>query len=247
MKLTKSYLRKIINEEIDATLEEARMSVKVATEAIANRFDGEALRGLPRAGQRSGTSDDYQYTIRNKVIFSHDTRGPEGETPDQKQERLKEDEELGILARDEAFDALMSEGEPVEEDSYVKRPMILWNGLMLKKMTHSFSHNPGTWLYPAIGVATTKAKSVKAKRHESRGYTDNPDGASGSRSHPKSYHRRPVDRGAESEQDAWRAGGSDLYDKGKEDAQAGRKPTIAREDDNSHSHYAIGYADGRKG
>ena len=163
-RVVRSVLKYIEGKLKPQELQETRMTVKAAVQDIADRFGGEALRGLPRAGQRSGTSDDYQYTIRNKVIFSHDTRGPEGETPDQKQERLKEDEELGILARDEAFDALMSEGEPVEEDSYVKRPMILWNGLMLKKMTHSFSHNPGTWLYPAIGVATTKAKSVKAKK-----------------------------------------------------------------------------------
>jgi hypothetical protein len=164
MKLTSSQLKKIIKEEVAAALEEARMSVRDATEAIADRFEGaEALRGLPRAGQRSGTTDDYQYTIRNKVIFSHNTRAPKGETYLQKKARLKKDKELGIKYFNDAFDALMEEGEPIEEGSYVKTPMILWKGLVLKKMMHSFGHDSGTWIYPAIGVATRGAKSVKAR------------------------------------------------------------------------------------
>ena len=90
MKLTSSQLKKIIKEEVAAALEEARMSVRDATEAIADRFEGaEALRGLSRAGQRSGTTDDYQYTIRNKVIFSHNTRAPKGETYLQKKRDLR--------------------------------------------------------------------------------------------------------------------------------------------------------------
>ena len=142
--------------------------------------------------------------------------------------------------RNEAWDTLLDEGKDIGPYMSTRNPIILWKGVKLYKLPFHYGVDD---IADGIGVAS---KGKIDNIPESRGYTDNPDAASGGRSHPKSYHRRPVDRAAESEQDAWRAGGSDLYDKGKEDAEAGRKPTIAREDDNSHSHYAIGYADGRK-
>jgi len=57
---------------------------------------------------------------------------------------------------------------------------------------------------------------------------------------------RPPNGAAESEQDAWHAGGSDLYEKGKADAQAGFYTWESDVDDNSHGHYAKGYRAGRK-
>ena len=217
MKISKSYLRNIVNEEIDATLTEARMSVRAATEAIADRFGGEPVTGLPRQGQGSSRGARSMFTIRNYAIF--DDRAE----------------------KEAAWAELAEEGEELEtpEGDYSKYPPVLWNGVVLRNEP---LHRWGD-IHSAIGVVSArKILSID----ESRGYTDAPR-AKSYRSHPKSYQSWEDERpDIADEQDAWRAGGSDLYDKGKEDAEAGRTPTISREEDNSHGHYAMGYRDGRK-
>lgn len=211
MKLTKSYLRNIINEEIDATLEEARLGVKRAAQDIAERFGGKFYRDAMHVSVGGGKK---MATIQFFAVF------------DEREQR------------DEAWDELLSEGEDIGPHMSSRNPIILWNGVKLYKLP--FHYGPDS-IATAIGVAS---KGKIDNIPESRGYTDNPDGASGSRSHPKSYQRRPADRSAESEQDAWRAGGSDLYEKGKKDSMEGRPATVSREEDNSHRHYSMGYGDG---
>ena len=212
MKLTKTYLKKIINEELEDTLDEARLGVQRAARDIAERFGGDFDRQVGGVSVGGGRK---MSTIKYFAVFDETEQ------------------------RNEAWDILLDEGEDIGQMGATRHPIILWNGVKLYRLPF---HGPG-YIGAGIGVAS---KGKVDNIPESRGYTDAP-GAKSYRSHPKSYQSWEDERpDIADEQDAWRAGGSDLYERGQEDARAGRKPTIAREDDNSHGHYAMGYRDGRK-
>lgn len=113
MKLTSSQLRKIIKEEVAATLEEARPGVQRAARDIAERFGGEfdiQVGGVSVGGGRKMSS------VKYFAVF--DTREQ----------------------RDEAWSILLDEGEEIGQMGATGNPVILWNGVKLYKLPF---HGPG--------------------------------------------------------------------------------------------------------
>ena len=113
MKLTKSNLRNIIKEEIEATLDEARLGVQRAARDIAERFGGDFDRQVGGVSVGGGRK---MSTIKYFAVFDETEQ------------------------RNEAWDILLDEGEDIGQMGATRHPIILWNGVKLYRLPF---HGPG--------------------------------------------------------------------------------------------------------